>query len=72
MPGGAWLLFQLDLGRVVGPGPGPFEAITASVAVARGPLASRATAIARGAALASKAAPRGPDPGRSTARPYGR
>jgi hypothetical protein len=42
-----------------GPGPGPFRAITASVAVARG------------MALASRAAPRGPAPVRSGSRPYG-
>jgi hypothetical protein len=55
-----------------GPGPddAPTAVPTASRAAPRGPLASRASAVARAAALASRATARGPDPNRAVARPY--
>jgi hypothetical protein len=62
MGGGFLLLLYWQTqptGPVIGPGPGPFRAITASVAVARG------------TATASRATARDLDPTRSTARPYG-
>jgi hypothetical protein len=71
VPGGAWLLFQLDL-AAVGPPPPPTtrpRMPNASTAAGRGPDPAWSYAVPRAGALDSTAAGRGIDPRWSYAAP---